>query len=300
MIEHPLASIDAWTRFFEASTFPILARSKAELVKLVEKGEDATVLDLAAVAHHDALLALKILRYLQRHRSAQQLTDVTTVERVILMVGVDPLLRAFVECDTVEHMLQGHPQGLKQVLRVLQRAFHAAISAELWAGHRHDIDGGEVGTAALLRDIAEVLVGCFSPKLLLRIRAMQQLDKRLRSQVAQKTVLGFPLLELQLALIEAWHLPPILKMLMDEGHAENPRVRTVTTAVAYARHSANGWNDEALPDDYQAVADLAGMGYDKAQHLCHEASRKAQKSWDWFGDDPAEPPPPIQISAHPS
>ncbi|QDQ26358.1 HDOD domain-containing protein [Chitinimonas arctica] len=291
MIEQALASIDAWIRLFEASALPILAHTRNALRQLGEKGDDATVHDLAAIVRHDTLLALQVLRYLQQHRSAHQLTDVTTVDRAILMIGVNPLLRAFTDAETVENLLHGQPHALDTVRAVLQRAYHAAVCADTWGGFRHDIDSSEVMTAALLRDSAEVLVASFAPKLMLRIRAMQQRDHRLRSSLVQKTVLGFPLIELQMALIDAWKLPPILKMLMDERHAEHPRVRTVATAVAYARHSASGWDNTALPDDYQSVAALIGLGFEKATHISHEATKKAQKDWQWYGAHPPAPPP---------
>ncbi|HEY9100772.1 HDOD domain-containing protein [Chitinimonas sp.] len=294
MIEHPLASLDAWVRYFEASDIPILAHSRDAMQSLAQRGDDATVLDLARIVRHDALLALQVLRYLQQHRSSHQHTEVTTVERVILMLGVDPLLKAYAHKQTVEELLQDHPHALEAVRQVLSRAWHAAHCASVWAEHRHDIDGGEVQTAALLRDIAEILVGCFAPRLLLRVRAMQQMDKRLRSQLAQRTVLGFPLIDLQLTLVEQWRLPPILKQLMDEHHAEHPRVRTVATAVAYARHSATSWQDAALPDDYLAAAELTGLGYDKVRYLTLEASRKAHEAWPWYSQQ--EPPPPPAFS----
>ena len=34
------------------------------------------------------------------------------------------------------------------------------------------------------------------------------------------------------------------------------RVRNVMLAVDLARHSADGWTDAALPDDYARIADL--------------------------------------------
>ncbi|MEO6974856.1 MAG: metal-dependent hydrolase, partial [Gallionella sp.] len=38
-----------------------------------------------------------------------------------------------------------------------------------------------------------------------------------------------------------------------------PRVRNVVLAVNLARHSANGWNDTALPDDYRDIGELLRM-----------------------------------------
>jgi hypothetical protein len=40
---------------------------------------------------------------------------------------------------------------------------------------------------------------------------------------------------------------------MDDTHARQPRAYIVALAVALARHSAHGWGDAALPDDYAAI-----------------------------------------------
>jgi hypothetical protein len=44
--------------------------------------------------------------------------------------------------------------------------------------------------------------------------------------------------------------------------SDNPRVRNVSLAVDLARHSANGWNDPALPDDFKAIADLLRINHE--------------------------------------
>jgi hypothetical protein len=50
---------------------------------------------------------------------------------------------------------------------------------------------------------------------------------------------------------------------MDRKNADSLRERNVTLAVDLARHSANGWNDAALPDDYTAIEELL--------HISHES-----------------------------
>ena len=80
----------------------------------------------------------------------------------------------------------------------------------------------------------------------------------MRSEAAQREVLGFPLIALQLELAHEWQLPDLLCDLMDERHALTPRALNVSLAVAVARHSAHGWDDAALPDDFAAIGRLIG------------------------------------------
>jgi len=44
-------------------------------------------------------------------------------------------------------------------------------------------------------------------------------------------------------------------------------VHCITLAVNLARHSANGWNDAALPDDYQEIGDLLRIPASEAMAL---------------------------------
>lgn len=46
---------------------------------------------------------------------------------------------------------------------------------------------------------------------------------------------------------------------MQDNASGEQRVRNVTLAVNLARHSANGWDDAALPDDYRDIAELLRM-----------------------------------------
>lgn len=88
------------------------------------------------------------------------------------------------------------------------------------------------------------------------IRMLQARDKTLRSQHAQEKVLGFALHDLQLALTIKWKLPELLVHLVNDEYRNQQRVRNVFLAVNLARHSANGWDDAALPDDYVEIGNL--------------------------------------------
>jgi len=156
----------------------------------------------------------------------------------------------------VEDHLKGHPKALLGLLKVIARARKAAYWARDWAALRHDLNADEIIVATLLHDYAEILMWCFAPTLATRVKERQLLDRTLRSGTIQTLVFNIPLYELKLALAGEWHLPELLTMLMNADNAEQPRVRNVKLAVDLARHSANGWDDAALPDDYKAIGEL--------------------------------------------
>lgn len=287
MITHTLPSLSAWVSFLESTSFPVLSRSRLALQDLHARIDDIAAADLAHVIRHDALLALQVLRFLQTHQGRKPRADITSIERMVLMTGVEPVLKDCLHTHSVEDHLAQYPEALELVHRVMQRAHLASLCAESWAAQRHDIDTHEVMTAALMRDMAEILVGCVAPVLLLQMQALRQAEPTRRSQDIQTAVLGFPLLDLQLALVEQWHLPRTLQMLMDEHHQEHPRVRTVAVACRFARHVANGWDDPALPDDYWDAAEICGTTPDAVKHRIIPIAQRAGQDWEWFGTQPA-------------
>jgi HD-like signal output (HDOD) protein len=235
---------------------PVLRRTARELDDMRVREESVTGRDLARVVLQDPLMAVKVLAYIEAHRRRSQNADITTIDRAIMMLGITPFFRNFASLPMVEEQLKDQPQALLGLLRVVARARRAAFFARDWAALRHDLDIDEITVAALLHDIAEILLWCFAPVLSLRVRRMQEADHTLRSRDAQREVFGVTGLELQGALCHAWHLPDLLQTLMNDAQAANPRVRNVVYAVNLARHSINGWSDPALPDDFAAIADL--------------------------------------------
>lgn len=56
--------------------------------------------------------------------------------------------------------------------------------------------------------------------------------------------------------MKAWRLLEMLARITDDRHAEQAKVRNVLLAVRLAHHTAQGWDNAALPDD---VADIAAL-----------------------------------------
>lgn len=262
MLDSPLPDLQSWLSFYASAELPVLRRTVNELNELRENAEHVNGRTLSAVILQDPLMTLRVLAYIEVRRRKSQTTDITTIERALMMTGTGPFFRDFQDLPLVEDRLKPHPKALLGLLRVISRARRAAHWAREWAVLRHDLDLDEITVATLLHDVAEILMWCFAPQLALRIRDMQAADRTLRSVSAQQAVYGIDLLDLQQGLAELWRLPQLLTTLMDRANADNPRVRNVVLAVDLARHSANGWNDAALPDDFKAIEDLL--------HISHE------------------------------
>lgn len=262
MIAQPLPDLESWVSFFSEAQLPVLRHTVHELDQLRENAENVNGRILAGIILRDPLMALRVLAYIESNRRKSQTTDITTIERALMMIGITPFFRDFDQLPLIEDQLKPHPKALLGLLKVFTRARKAAHWAREWAILRHDLDVDEITIAALLHDFPEILMWCFAPTLAVQVRETQLSDRSLRSVNVQTEVYGIALYQLKAELVKTWRLPGLLSMLMSDENADNPRVRNVKLAVDLARHSANGWDDAALPDDFKAIEELIHIGHD--------------------------------------
>ncbi len=260
LITQAFDSIDSYTAFFSKEALPVLKHTVKELQAMREHEDSINGRTVAALVLSDPMMTLKVLIHMEAHRRARQNHDITTIERAIMMMGISPFLREFADLPTIEGQLSAHPKALVGVLKVISRARRAARYARDWAILRHDLDVDEITVAALLSEVTDIVCWSFAPALTYQVYEMQRIDRDLRSAVAQKAVFNFSAKELQLALVHQWHLPDLLVSMMDDRQIENPRVRTVQLANRLARHTAQGWDNAAIPDDLSAIEALLHIG----------------------------------------
>lgn len=245
--------------------------STAESLELMRANEDEVDANsLGEIIAADPLMTLKVLAYAAAHRSSRLLTDAETVTAALVLMGITPFFNAFGPQPTVEQHLADRPAALDGLQRVLRRADRAARFALAFAVHRLDPDAAVIHSAAMLHDFAEMLLWCHAPDLALDIRRRQQLNRNLRSASVQREVLNIELSDLEQSLMHAWHLPELLTHITNDRREHDPQVQTVKLAVRLARHTADGWDDAAIPDDITEISELLMLGREPTLHLLQE------------------------------
>ncbi len=251
------SDLASWVKCLGDADLPVLRSTKRQIGRLAAVGDEGIdTRELADVITRDPLMTACLYQHIRRVGGERQLAEITTVDRMIVMLGVPPFLRAFRDPPLLEDSLRSNTPALAGLIRVIQRARHAADIAGRFAAWRNDIGFEEIMISALLHDLAEMLVWCHAPSRALDMQRLLDANPRLRSATAQQAVLGVKLIDLQLALVRHWRMPELLVRMMDDEHAGNPRVRNVMLAVNIARHSIHGWDNAALPDDFTAAAQL--------------------------------------------
>jgi HD-like signal output (HDOD) protein len=270
-IVQPPSDVQGWARLFQPEALPVLSTTAVALEDLRAREDDLAAKTVAEMVSSDPLMTLKLLAHVGRVRRAGREDDAETVTAAMVMLGISPFFRAFGRQPTVENHLRGQPEALEGFRAVLRRAHRAADFALGFAVHRFDHDAAVIYEAALLHDFAELVLWLRAPSLALEIARRQRLDPQLRSEVVQREVLHIRLVDLQHELMTQWRLPSLLVHITDHGaDHEGSQVRNVLLAIQVARHSANGWDNPAIPDDLREIAALLQLGVEPTLRMLRD------------------------------
>ncbi len=264
-----LPNLQAWTRFFVDSDIPVQADTAAALEALRAAPDDVDAHILNDAIAPDPLMSLKVLALAARQRATRPSTQTETITATLVMMGVSPFFNAFGPQPTVEERLAAEPVALAGLRRVLARAHRASNFALGFAVHRMDYDADVICLAALLHDFSEMLLWCHAPALALQIAHAKQHDPRKRSREAQRECLNIEMADLQQALMKAWHLPELLVRISDDRHADQANVQSVVFAIRLARHTEDGWDNPAVPDDIKDISQLLNLSTPATLELLH-------------------------------
>jgi len=252
----PLRDLDAWTRYFQSAEVPVLSSTsrRIEALRADEDNVDANM--LGEVIDRDPLMTLKLMALVASKRRPGVATETESVTTSLVMMGISPFFNNFGLQPTLQKWLADQPRALRGLANLMRRAERAAYFAQGFAVHRGDTDVGVIRLAAFLYDFAEMLMWCHAPTLQQRIVEAQRADPTLRTSAVQRNVFNIELDDLRQNLMKLWRLPELLVRISDNRHPEQSIVRNVVLAVRLARHTADGWNNLAIPDDVDEIAQL--------------------------------------------
>jgi len=264
-------TLSGWAARFDPAALPVLEATTLSVEELRPLEEEVDAHQLAETLAGDPLMTLRIMSHVARLRAGRGGGEPETLTAALVMLGIPPFFRASSGLKSVEARLVGQPEVLRGFQEVLRRSHRAARFAIGFAVHRMDHDATVLHEAALLHDFAELLLWLEAPAAALTILRRQTQDPALRSAAVQREVLGVELSELQHHLMLAWRLPALWTEITDD-HAlrETPQVANVRLAIRVARHSASGWENAALPDDFADIGALLQLSPLHAERLVRE------------------------------
>lgn len=268
---HPLPNALSWAVALAGIEIPVMRTTANAIAQMAEHEESQSAAAVAEVVMSDPLMTAKLFAKLTHGSARGRTSTIGSVTTAIVMMGVPPFFRNFGQLTHLGEHLRDDHAAQKGLLKVVRRAVRAAQYARDWSVMRKDLDAETVMMAALLHDLGEMLLWCAAPQMALEIRRQLEATPGLRSAVAQAAVLNVTGEEIQVELMKRLRLPELLVAMNDPAEARSPQVRTVYLAIRLARHSAEGWEDPALPDDYADIAALLKVSPQRVMEMVRPA-----------------------------
>ena len=148
----------AWIDYFSKTPIPVLKHTARELARLKEDESKLSARTISSIVLNDPFMVFRVISYAKKHQGKNQLQDLIQVEQAVLMMGTDAFYRNLPPSPLVEDQLKSDIPALTHLLRLIKRAHRAAYLASDWAALLKDLHSEEVRIAALLHDLAEMLM----------------------------------------------------------------------------------------------------------------------------------------------
>lgn len=260
---------------------PTLSPIAVRLLNL-SASDESSIPEITTLVESDPALTTMLLSMCRR--ASTGLGDaVTTVERAVVMLGLDAVRSALLSVHVYELMEKGHdapsePEG-ESVDRVglWRRHLAAACAAERLAKETgRDVRPEDAFTAGLLHGLGKLALATVLPKTYLRVGEFAAV-RRCSLAEAEREIIGIDHHTAGKRLGERWGLPNVLQDVMwlhgrpeaipdDLAHA--PLIRIVSAGVGLARALHIGWGgDGAPPPSFEAIARAAGIETERLEAL---------------------------------
>lgn len=280
--------IESFSNFLAQKQIPVLLQTINSLSDLKLQDQSIVSSDISQTILYDPLFTLQLIRYITQNPTKRRFADITTAEHAIMMLGIEPFFNIFGNNAVLEEQPL-EPAILHSLYKTARRCFVSGMLAKFIGQKQKDMQPEELQVAALLHDIAEILLWIYFPIQARHIALLMQMHPNERSANIQKKVLGFPLSDIEVELCSRWHLPPLTIELISSQHKENfplqtqtdKRIKTVLVAVRYIRHASKSWTDPAVFDDLTDISALLGKPFN--EHFCQNMQEiifNFAKQWD--------------------
>lgn len=233
--------IEQWVAFLKDREIPVLPQVRDRILEMHREQLDRIApRDLAEIVLEAPLLALRLLRRVEGHRSQTLGQETTTALGTVLQTGVDELVRMVNEAPLADASCAG-------MAECAERTILAARIARAWAALRADISADEIALATLLAECGELLLWHFAPELPQSAAEELLSGRALRTLQTQQQAVGFSFKQMTLTLVDAWALPRLTTQLI--RGSDTPRANIARLAVDTARHIIAHPENPALPAD---------------------------------------------------
>jgi len=264
---------------------PIFRYTKQAILALRPRADSLSAKELARLVLADPLATLRIV-YQSNNRTQRSLGgEIATVEHAVLMQGIGPFFNEIATLPVFEDSMAGRSAATQASLyRLLRIAQHAAWQARDFVVQSADTRAEEVEVAALLYYVPDLLFWLQAPDV---ARQLARARRGMSYAKAEESVLGQPLGQLRLDMLQAWKVPEVIQGLLDPELIERPRQGVLWAALNIAHRGRHGWWQEKLQESYDELARVLGVPTAHVVANAHINAIKVARYGRWIPSPPA-------------
>jgi len=255
-----------WQTFLIDKPLPMLMRTKLDVQELIDQPQ-LSITQYTGPILFDACFSAGIFKHVNTQRVEAGRNPLTTLENTLSHLG-QSAFQEFLNRTVIFEELNLPPRNAQGYMRAMGQACHAALQAKSWGEQRNAAQFEEVLLAALLQNIAELMLWCYADKTMLEIEHACYVEKQSYEAAAEK-VLGCGMRELAVALAEKWNFP---EMAVDGLRSQLDNF-TLATSAALASELARvvdvNWYGAEANNLIEKIAKYKGKKAGEVEHLLH-------------------------------
>ena len=113
MLSQPLQDLEAWVSFFSNAELPVLRQTARRLDEARQNIDKISGRDVAAIVLQDPLMAVRVLAYIQPVHGKHLHSEITTIAKAVMMLGIEPFFNRLQTPVTIEAALKDDAQALE-------------------------------------------------------------------------------------------------------------------------------------------------------------------------------------------
>lgn len=237
-----------WGRINERGDFPMLSQSLRTAMAAM-KNDDLDFTALVKVVLSDFALTQKVLRLANSAMYMAFGSNITTVTRALMVLGMDAVGHLVVGLKLVDHFMQSAPHRIDAKLELNRTMLSGCVARKLTA--EGDLRAGEEAVVCtLMRQIGKLLVVCYLENEWEQIRQHAECGT-LDEAAAGTAVLGVSFEEIGLEAAERWRLPEMIRAGMSTyapEASEPPHVQWLRAVTNFSSEVADALTAPDMPE----------------------------------------------------
>jgi HD-like signal output (HDOD) protein len=268
-------SAASWVDALADRPLPALKANLQRCRELLD-ASSASHSELGEIINRDPGLASLFFRHINKSRVAKNKPLISTITSSLNLLGSEAIKNLLDQAPCMEDELQ--EQALIRLwYELVQRSYHAARLAEIWAETLSDRAPSEVYIATFLMNLGDFCIASSD-----KARFISLCKSRLSKpqQQAETEVAGVLSRDISAELARRWGLPELLQDALDPELKMVHRVQPCIVAQAITYEAdINGWFTEAMVEHYQKAAEALRKDEDKVPAFIHEQSARIAREF---------------------